>query len=190
MLRIAITPPEIRRDECEYISTILDEGWDRVHLRHPSADCEEMKKILDGLSPFHRSRVKLHSHFDLVGEYGLCGIHLNARNNTIPHGFRGEISKSIHSLKELEGIPSSLAYVTLSPIFDSISKQGYSRQWDNDSLSQSVSSASIPVIALGGVSPAHVSWLTDMGFAGYAVLGYIDRAESIDELSMILREFA
>lgn len=191
MLRIAITSPDIRHDECEYISTILDAGWDRVHLRHPSVDREDMRKILDGLSPHHRSLVKLHSHFDLAIEYGLCGIHLNSRHSIIPPGFCGEISKSLHSLHELEELKDNkeLAYVTLSPIFDSLSKHRYHKHWDKDRLHQSLTSIDTPVIALGGIKPDKRAWLKTTGFAGYAVLGYLNKAESISELCMRLHEF-
>ena len=37
MKRIAITGPDMRNDEGLWISDILREGWDAVHLRHPAA---------------------------------------------------------------------------------------------------------------------------------------------------------
>ena len=216
MIRIAITPNKIRRDECEYISTILDAGWDRVHIRHPHIERDTLEKILKGLSASHRSRVMIHSHFSLAKEYG-CGIHLNKRCRDIPNDYNGEVSQSLHSIKSLKALNSSgfsvflnflksfgnlkklkkdlkrkkqsYSYVTLSPIFASISKPGYSAQWDFAELKQSLADTEVPVVALGGITPDKAAWLKNVGFDGYAVLGYLNEAQSIEELRMRLREF-
>ena len=60
--------------------------------------------------------------------------------------------------------------MTLSPVFDSISKQGYRSAFDPDSLRPWLEGKR--VVALGGVTPERIPLLRDAGFSGAAMLGY------------------
>ena len=60
------------------------------------------------------------------------------------------VSRSLHSLAELRS-SSGLEYAFLSPIFDSISKQGYKAAFEEEKLRQALADNSVPVIALGGL---------------------------------------
>ena len=57
---------------------------------------------------------------------------------------------SLHSLGELSEDLHGLDYAFLSPVFDSISKQGYTAAFDSEALKEAVSKAACPIIALGG----------------------------------------
>ena len=65
-------------------------------------------------------------------------------------------------------------YVTLSPIFDSISKKGYRSAFTASILEELNDIARPLVIALGGVTPDRLAELKRFNFAGYAVKGAID----------------
>lgn len=186
MLRIAITPPELRQDEAAMISTILDAGWDYVHLRHPAASAREVKRIIEEIPQKYHSRLRLHGHFGLVYEFNLGGLHLNSRCPEPPAGYIGPCSRSCHSVKELTEYPQC-DYLTLSPIFDSVSKPGYSAAFTAAQLRGLPQD--IRVIALGGVTPAVTEWIASQPFAGYAVLGYLWNAVSLSELKSKLKEF-
>lgn len=84
MKRIAITPEAIHPAEPEAICAILDHGWDMVHLRHPGADIKSLRYLLDRIPAALHTRIRLHSCFELTGEYQLGGIHLNSRNPQPP----------------------------------------------------------------------------------------------------------
>ena len=60
------------------------------------------------------------------------------------------ISTAFHDLQQLQTDYGALDYAFLSPIFDSISKEGYAAAFDHKSLMQSIASSSVPLIALGG----------------------------------------
>lgn len=186
-LKIAITPPEIMgapEIEAERIMRLLSLGEaDLLHLRHPLASREEIAGILMQLPPDIRMHITLHDHLGLAEE-GLCGgIHLNRRNPDIPEGCPRmiRISRSCHSIDEIldcnsmNAIPhcqgKGFDYVTLSPVFDSISKQGYKSNFNLDCLSNILPGLGLDVIALGGVTPDTFDSLKKAGFAGAAMLG-------------------
>lgn len=62
------------------------------------------------------------------------------------------VSTSLHSLEELQlELLSDADYAFLSPIFDSVSKSGYSAAFDRDQLASALTCAKCPVYALGGM---------------------------------------
>lgn len=172
MIRIAFTPEKPCPDEHRAIAEILDSGWDRVHLRHPGASAECISAVLDRLPDSMHGRIVLHQCFELAGRYAVGGLHLNSRCPILPPGQSGTWSRSCHTLEEVERCAGA-AYVTLSPVFDSISKPGYLSAADRLGLDRLPHIAAPPVIALGGVTPANIGLLEPMGFAGAAVLGYL-----------------
>ena len=90
MLRIAITLPGFVPGEASFIVRLLDESFDRVHIRKPDADTQAVAQLIEGVPKAYRSRLVLHEHHVLAERYGLGGIHLNYRNPVAPAGFQGE----------------------------------------------------------------------------------------------------
>lgn len=186
MIRIAITPIEIFDEEGAFITTILDAGWDYVHLRHPNAIIDEMRLLIDSIDSKYHCRLKLHDNFELVKEYKLGGVHLNQRNSIAPDNYNGSISKSCHTIGEIEA-SHNFDYITLSPIFDSISKEGYNATFSNKELMRVKYSDN--VVALGGITPLTATKLNEYEFIGYAVLGYLFNSPDITALEKRLNEF-
>lgn len=189
MMRIAVTGTDPRHDEGEWIATILREGWDAVHLRHPAASLSEMRRLIESVPQQFHSRLRLHGHFELINEFNVGGLHLNRRCPAPPDNYRGGLSRSCHTVEEIAEADSHLEYVTLSPVFDSISKPGYTAAFSDYEL-ESIETFSSPiVIALGGVTPEHTGYLRRAGFGGYAVLGYLWAASGQQDLEHRLRQF-
>ena len=186
MIRIAITTPEITRDEPVVIRTILDSGWDFVHLRHPGETLDAVRQIIESIPQSYHNRLRLHGHFALVNEFNLGGLQLNSRCPVAPSNFCGSLSRSCHSVDEVN---SSLgfSYVTLSPVFPSISKPGY--HTESQFCLNDLHPEAPPVIALGGVTPHNISRIADMRFAGYAVLGALMQGATAFNISQRLAEF-
>lgn len=178
-ITIAITPERQVTAEAEIVTALLEGGIDYVHLRHPDATEVEMRRLIESIPGRLHGRLRLHSHFALVDECSLAGAHLNRRNPSYT-GSRGTVTRSCHSLTEVADA-GKYEYVTLSPVFDSISKQGY-----NAAISLADFAQMRPptkVIALGGVTPDRFAMLHDAGFAGAAMLGYIWEVKSTNELA-------
>lgn len=69
------------------------------------------------------------------------------------------MSTAFHDLKQLQHDWGQLDYAFLSPIFDSISKEGYTASFDMPELQSSVASCTFPLYALGGRIQQHVGHL-------------------------------
>lgn len=180
MLKIAITPPDILDDEPRRIAMILDHGWDFVHLRHPSHTTSEVKSIIEALHPHLHKRLKLHGHFELLHEFNLGGIHLNSRCPETPARYNGAVSRTCHSINEVRVWADRVEYVTLSPIFDSISKIGYQSRLHREELK------TLPegkVVALGGITPERLGDIAGLPFVGFAMLGHLFDGNDLETLS-------
>lgn len=175
MKRIVITWPEFIADEARHIIRLLDEGTDRIHLRKPESDIHDCARLLEAIPEEYYQRISLHDHFELLRDYPLGGVHLNRRNPLPPEDFKGLVSCSCHSFEEVERRKQQCDYVFLSPIFNSISKQGYAAAFTDDELRGAADSGLVDdrVYALGGVSADKLPLLTDWHFGGYVQLGAV-----------------
>ena len=187
---IVITKPEFFEGEAEQIVQLLDSGRaDLVHIRKPLvsladsarglelaelAGLERLERLIQALPDRVYGRLVLHDCFDLALKYQLHGVHLNSRHPQPPEGFKGAISISCHSLKELaECRKKSYAYMSLSPIFDSISKPGYYSAFTVEDIAEARRQGLIDerVMALGGVTFDKIDDVLKMGFGGAMILG-------------------
>lgn len=164
-----ITSPDEVEDEAAKLTSLLKIGVDGIHLRKPNWTVREVKKIIEDIPYKYRKKLRLHGHFELLNEFNLAGVHLNSRNPSVPNN-AASVSSSIHSIKELENL-ENMEYVTLSPIYDSISKPGYTSPFNLDILD--LSPYRHKIVALGGINPSHFLLLKKKGFSGAALLGYI-----------------
>lgn len=173
--RIAITLPEILQEDALLIIRALECGYSRVHLRKPEASEEEIAGIIEQIPVKFRNRISIHYYPDIAVLYGLGGIHLNQRSNKVPAGFRGLVSRSCHSLEEVEKYKSECDYLFLSPIYDSISKKGYKSNFSKETLKKAAEQRIIDskVYALGGVNESKVEEIESLGFGGGAMLGCV-----------------
>lgn len=170
---IVITSPGFLQGEADFIDRLFGHGLDRLHLRKPGADIGECRRLLDGISREWLPRIVVHDNFGLCREYGLGGVHLNGRNPMAPPNHEGSVSRSCHSLEEISRYKGECDYLTLSPIFNSISKQGYMAAFGPGQLAAARDSGLIDrrVIALGGVTLENIHRVKELGFGGVAILG-------------------
>ena len=172
MLWIVVTSPVFLSDEATFLHRLLANGVDIIHLRKPGASAADCARLLEELSAEDRSHIVVHDFFELAEPYGLRGIHLNARRNIVPEGYSGHVSRSCHSLEEVKQHKDNCNYVFLSPIFDSVSKQGYASAFTDATLRQASEQGILDnkVVALGGVTPdKHLCCFADKSH-GYRLL--------------------
>ena len=171
---IVITMPTPILDEGKQIAKILSrEDVGIVHIRKPGYSLEEMENLILSIDKKYYSRIVLHDHFPLAVKYNLFGVHINSRNPFPPENWKGSISRSCHSLSEVIECKGNYNYVSLSPIFNSISKKGYCAAFSNDELVAARVEGIIDekVFALGGIRFALLDRLKVMGFGGGMILG-------------------
>lgn len=156
--------------EAALLADILTQGAaDIIHLRKPEASREYMERLLHALPSSLRGRIMLHDYYELAEKYGLRGVQLNSRHPIEEGGF-GLCSASCHSVKEAKEKALNKDYVTLSPVFHSISKPGYTSPFSLEELKGQLPEGK--VIALGGVTPKDFHRLRRIGFGGSALLGW------------------
>lgn len=193
MMRIAITPEVTLPNEPRMVTDILTHGWDMVHLRHPGASLRDMRNLIEAIPQKFHPKLRLHGHFELLSWFNLGGVHLNRRCPELPSGYNGLFSRSCHSLEEFTQKGAGCDYVTLSPVFDSISKAGYTSSFTKKDLNEIGKTAgsivNTKVIALGGITSERVQQVKDYGFDGYAVLGALMGASYPNEFLATLKQF-
>ncbi len=172
---IVITSPDFLPGEASAICFLLQNGVDTVHLRKPYSQLNDYRTLLMEIPSNYHKSIVLHDHFDLCGEFGIQGVHLNTRNRMVPSGFKGFRSCSCHSLEEICERKEAMDYVFLSPIFDSISKPGYKSAFSEVTLCEAWQRGIIDkkVIALGGITFSAIPWLQSLSFGGAAFLGNV-----------------
>ena len=172
---IVITKSEFFTSEAEQIESLLRSGKaDVIHIRKPGASESDVERLICSLPKELYGRLVLHDHHQLALRYGLRGIQLNSRNPGGLQGFDGTVSVSCHSIAELaERKREKFDYLSLSPIFDSISKVGYKAAFTPEELEDAHSKGIIDsrVMALGGVTFNRVKDVLEMGFGGAMILG-------------------
>lgn len=186
---IAITPECTVPDERKLVEMLIDSGFDFVHVRKPDADEPGLRAYLESIGEPYRAQLTLHDRHELAEDYGVGGIHLNRRNPEPPSGYPGRVSRSLHSIDELNDTIIGNDYCTLSPIYDSISKAGYRSHFSADTLHNALSDKHlrVPIIALGGVTPDQIDELRQLGFSGAAFLGYLFADADADVLKQRIK---
>jgi thiamine-phosphate pyrophosphorylase len=171
----------------QYVLNLLFcEGLTCFHLRKADYSVRQMRTYIERIAEPFRERVVLHSHFELIDEYGLRGAHFTKKDpyetflesrglslsdgDTLPFD---QLSFSVHSIPDIKRVPPVYDYLFLSPVFDSISNQGYNSKFRihdlKTFLAQPTTTADRTrpqVIALGGITDAVVESVFDTGFDG------------------------
>lgn len=169
---IVITYPDFFPGEGKIITRLFEEGLQYLHLRKPGCPEEKIIQLIDAICPEFHNRIILHDCFNVADNYPIGGLHINRRNNHIPANFKGSLSRSCHSLQEIKE-SKGFDYVFLSPIFDSISKEGYQSNFPIEVLKEASEKGVIneKVIALGGLDSTTIPLLKEIKFGGFAILG-------------------
>lgn len=181
---VLLSAPTAQPDEPRVLAELLAQGLGRLHLRKPGWPVAQLEALIQALPPQVYPRLVLHAYPQLVRKYRLGGLHLTERARAAarrrPALLPGQtLSTSFHSLAEINRTRRRYDYVFLSPIFDSISKVGYSSKFDLGDLQRSFQAQAArpaywpPVLALGGIEVQTISQVRQAGFAGAAVLGAV-----------------
>lgn len=171
------------------ILEVLNSTVDYLHIRKPFCTEMEICSLISKIDEKYYSKLVLHDYFDLAVKYGLGGIHLNSRNTQVPIGYTGRVSRSCHTIEELTKW-IHLDYCTLSPIFDSISKQGYESHFSKEELQNACNRGVIgeKTIALGGINADTIELISKLDFGGVAVLGYLWANATIESIEKRIKE--
>ncbi len=172
---ILISNPAPVKDEHEIIRQLFNEGLEVFHLRKKEYPESKLRTFIENIPEEHWEKIVLHSHYYLAAEYGLKGIH-------VPVTYRGEapcgtLSVSFHTLEEIQKSELPFDYGFLSPVFDSISKDGYKSRFNSAEAKLFLKNRNEKIIALGGMDEDKIETVRNMGFSGIALLGAVWQSE-------------
>jgi len=173
---VLIAPETDIPNEIELLTKLFEEGLDYYHLRKPQKNKEEFCMFLNQIDSKYHSQIIVHTFHELINDYNLKGIHFEEQKR-IEHidnpgqYFKGlnmfgkTISSSFHEPKDLEDCGFEFDYHLLSPVFSSISKQGYKGREFNVKHIDKV------IIGMGGITKDNLNEIENLGFNGVGVLG-------------------
>ncbi|AXT18624.1 thiamine phosphate synthase [Flavobacteriaceae bacterium AU392] len=175
---VLIAPEKDIKDEIEILDRLFEAGLEFYHLRKPEKSYEEHCEYLNQIDSKYHNRIIVHFFHELINEYNLKGIHFQEQKRRdyldIPSNYFKElnmfgktISSSFHKPEELVKCDFEFDYHLLSPVFSSISKEGYRGKGFN------VNGIDKKIIGMGGVTIQNLSEYTKLGFQGVGVLGGI-----------------
>ena len=184
---IVISNPTSIENEHAIINQLFDEGLEIFHLRKKEYSENEIIKFIELIPEKYFNRIVLHSHYHLAKEYNLRGIHVPV--NTQNESAYGTLSISFHSLGEIETFDKKFDYGFLSPLFDSISKDGYQSNLNLIEVKKyfqtykplsplGKAGERLFLIALGGIDEDKIDKVKELGFSGIALLGSIWQSEN------------
>jgi thiamine-phosphate pyrophosphorylase len=163
----------------EVVAAALRGGCRWLSLREKDLAHDERLALLERLVSLARPfGATISVHGDLAAaEAAGTGVHLPAGGS--PERARARLGKgaliglSVHSAGEAAAAHPAADYVTLSPIFPSISKPGYGPALGADGIADAVARSSVPIVALGGVTEGNLASCLAAGAAAVAAMGAV-----------------
>jgi len=175
---IVLTSDQEIKQEIPVIHQLFKEGLDLLHIRKPEYSIHDVRQFIQKIDSKYHSKLVIHKHHKLCFEFKLKGIHLKEQHRldfgekiieylNIFSSKGYTTSTSFHDLEAVNAHVIPFDYCFLSPVFSSISKQGYKgKRFDVTHIPKKI-------IALGGIQTQTVKTTIDLGYQGVGILGAI-----------------
>lgn len=173
---IVITPEEDVADELNTVVRLLEQGLDRLHVRKPDQGKAALANYIQHIPEVFHQRISVHGTRRLSGVSSKIGCHYADRDQPNEIALESSVqSKSTHNWEDVLKCQENYDYLFLSPVFDSISKPGYSGKFKLSTLKYNLKrySGTAKILALGGINKQTTARANEIGFHGVACLGHI-----------------
>lgn len=174
----------------EILEDIIPEQGMMIQIREKDLGTRELLRFVEAVRQLARPfRVPclINDRVDLVLATRAAGVHLRADSmptkearKSLGNGYL--IGKSVHSADEARQSEQDGAdFVVLGPVYETPSKQQYGPPLGIDVIREAVRHCTIPVYAIGGLTPVRVEHVMAAGAVGVAVISSIFQAASSRE---------
>lgn len=192
---VLLAPEKDINGEIEILTQLFQAGLSFYHLRKPAKNEQDHCAYLDKIAPKYHNRIMLHHCHELLNDYNLKGLHFTEqkRRDLLTKGHQSFldlqnnnkiISSSFHEIKEVLECAIDFEYHFLSPIFSSISKQGYRGRYFN------AHQIDKRMIGMGGITVDNLEETIQLGFNGIGILGGVWNAENpIESFNSIQQQY-
>lgn len=170
----------------EVVEACLGAGLKAVQLREKDMAVRDLLSMAQRLREATRhagAKLFVNDRTDVALAVGADGVQrtgvslpVAVLRSICPPGFT--IGASVHSTAEARmAEPEGADFLIFGPIFDTPSKRQYGPPQGLSALEHVASAVRLPVLAVGGITPARVGEVLRAGAAGVAVIGAILGAE-------------
>lgn len=148
-------------------------GWDAAATR--GINVVQLAHVLHRACETHEVLSCVNGNGARVAQSDARALHLGTKTLS-PAAVRAQrpevlLGFSAHSVEELCRVAPSVDYATLSPIFAPVSKHDTRLQLGESAVRASCARNDLPIIALGGITPANALACLNAGAAGVAGIG-------------------
>jgi thiamine-phosphate pyrophosphorylase len=164
------------------VRACLAAGLPAVQVREKDMGAADLatlcRALLDATRP-HGATLAVNDRVDVALAVGADAVQRTSASLPVADirrlaGARLRIGASVHSVEEArEAERGGADWVVFGPVYDTPSKRRYGRPQGLDALAEAAAAVAIPVIAIGGVTPARVADVVDAGARGVAVISAI-----------------
>ncbi len=166
----------------EVVRKALEGGVKAVQLREKDLSGAELYRLageLRRLTSNYGARLIINDRPDIALATEADGVHIGV--NSLPVaavrrllGAGKIIGYSAHAVDEaLHAQADGADFVTLGPVYHTPSKAAYGEPCGVNILAEAASALKIPVIGLGGISPANITEVLSAGIKGISVISAI-----------------
>src|SRR5699024_10338752 len=167
---------------------------DFIHIRERHWTVKQYVEVIARLQEHDLGLTKLviNDRLDLVAMYHVPNIHLPSHGHDVddvrryfPHL---QIGCSVHSVTEAKlQAQNQVDYLFFGHVFPTNSKPGIQAR-GLAQLKQVVDAVSVPVIAIGGITPKSIAEVMELGIMGVAVMSGIFAAEDCQQAAIQYRQ--
>jgi thiamine-phosphate pyrophosphorylase len=188
------------RDLVAVVGECLAAGLPAVQVREKDLGAAELAQLCRRLRDLTReagARLIVNDRLDVALAVGAdavqrTGASLDVKDMRAVAGRRLSIGASVHSLEDAVSAEREGAdWVVFGPVYDTPSKRAYGPPQGLERLAAVARGVKIPVVAIGGITPARVAEVLAAGARGVGVIaGILAAASPADETLRYVKELA